>query len=627
MAGGNWSGQNKVRPGVYINFKSSASPVISPGTRGTVAIPRPMSWGPVAQVMELRPGDDLRPFTGYASTEPQTLFLREMFKGTNVTSAPTKVLLYRPGASGAAPATAELSSKTETLEGVSKLHGTIGNEVEVTCAPSGDKWEIAVSVDGTEVERNTVATAAELSSSWVTFSGTMALDSFQATLAGGTDGTDAVAATAEPVTGITATAAYKGAVGNKLAISCTGSAAPYEITVTLDGVEVDKQSVTTVADFSSKWVTLSGSAALAAFDAVALAGGADGSSTAASAILMSKTTGIAITAAYPGTRGNDISVVIAADVDSPGGFLLSTLVEGVAVDTQAVADITDFRPNGWITLSGPGPLTATAGIRLSGGADGTVQPSAYASALEALEPYAFDILAYDGTDDTVRAAMIEFVKRISAQEGRYAQLVTSGASGADSPLVINNVSGVVLDDGATLTPEQVVWWVAGAQAGAQYNQALSCAAYPGAVDVRPRMTNSEIEQAILAGNIVLAGGFGQVRIETDINTLTTYTPDTGEAFHKNRTMRVCGSLANDLYREFSLNFLGKVNNDESGRGLFKATVLDYLLTMYSRGALRERPSGDDVTVEQGSSIDAIVITVALSIADSVEKVYMTVSVS
>ncbi len=627
MAGGNWTAQNKVRPGIYINFKSGQAPAATQGSRGTVAIPKALSWGPVGQVMEIPAGADLTPYIGYAVTEPKALFLREMFKGTNVTSAPTKVLLYRPGASGAAPATAELSSKTETLEGVSKLHGTIGNEVEVTCAPSGDKWEIAVSVDGTEVERNTVAAAAELSSSWVTFSGTMALDSFQATLAGGTDGTDAVAATAEPVTGITATAAYKGVVGNKLAISCTGSAAPYEITVTLDGVEVDKQSVTTVADFSSKWVTLSGSAALAAFDAVALAGGADGSSTAASAILMSKTTGIAITAAYPGTRGNDISVVIAADVDSPGGFLLSTLVEGVAVDTQAVADITDFRPNGWITLSGPGPLTATAGIRLSGGADGTVQPSAYASALEALEPYAFDILAYDGTDDTVRAAMIEFVKRISAQEGRYAQLVTSGASGADSPLVINNVSGVVLDDGATLTPEQVVWWVAGAQAGAQYNQALSCAAYPGAVDVRPRMTNSEIEQAILAGNIVLAGGFGQVRIETDINTLTTYTPDTGEAFHKNRTMRVCGSLANDLYREFSLNFLGKVNNDESGRGLFKATVLDYLLTMYSRGALRERPSGDDVTVEQGSSIDAIVITVALSIADSVEKVYMTVSVS
>lgn len=627
MAGGNWTAQNKVRPGIYINFKSGQAPAATQGSRGTVAIPKALSWGPVGQVMEIPAGADLTPYIGYAVTEPKALFLREMFKGTNVTSAPTKVLLYRPGASGAAPATAELSSKTETLEGVSKLHGTIGNEVEVTCAPSGDKWEIAVSVDGTEVERNTVAAAAELSSSWVTFSGTMALDSFQATLAGGTDGTDAVAATAEPVTGITATAAYKGAVGNKLAISCTGSAAPYEITVTLDGVEVDKQSVTTVADFSSKWVTLSGSAALAAFDAVALAGGADGSSTAASAILMSKTTGIAITAAYPGTRGNDISVVIAADVDSPGGFLLSTLVEGVAVDTQAVADITDFRPNGWITLSGPGPLTATAGIRLSGGADGTVQPSAYASALEALEPYAFDILAYDGTDDTVRAAMIEFVKRISAQEGRYAQLVTSGASGADSPLVINSVSGVALEDGTVLTPAQVVWWLAGAQAGAQYDQSLTYAAYPGAAGVQPRMTHSQIEAAIQAGGVVLAGEFGQVRIETDVNTLTTYTPDIGEAFRKNRTMRVCSSLANDLYREFSLHFLGKVNNDEAGRGLFKAACLDYLLAMYSRGALRERPSGGDVTVEQGASIDAIAVTVALSIAGSVEKIYMTVTVS
>ena len=627
MAGGNWSGQNKVRPGVYINFKSSASPVISPGTRGTVAIPRPMSWGPVAQVMELRPGDDLRPFTGYASTEPQTLFLREMMKGTNITSPPTKVLLYRPAAAGAAPATAELSARTDTLEGMSKFPGTIGNTMEISCAASGEQWELRITVDGTELERHTVSTAA-LNSDWLSISGSMPLAPFHAALAGGADGADAAAASAEPVAGLTAAAVYKGTVGNKLAIGCAGTAAPFEITVTLDGTEVDKQTVASLSDFSSKWVTLEGDgAALAAFEATPLTGGADGSSTAASAILLSQTAGVTITAAYPGTRGNDISVVIAADVDSTGGFLLSTLVEGVTVDTQAVADITDFRPNGWITLSGPGPLTATAGIRLSGGADGTVQPSAWAAALEALEPYTFDILAYDGTDDTVRAAMIEFVKRISAQEGRYAQLVTSGASGADSPFVINNVSGVVLDDGTTLTPEQVVWWLAGAQAWAQYNQALSCAAYPGAVDVRSHMTNSEIERAILAGNIVLAEGFGQVRIETDINTLTTYTPDTGEVFHKNRTMRVCGSLANDLYREFSLHFLGKVNNDEAGRGLFKAAVLDYLLTMYSRGALRERPSGDDVTVEQGSSIDSIVITVALSIADSVEKVYMTISVS
>lgn len=625
MAGGNWTAQNKVRPGVYINFKSSASPVVSQGTRGTVAIPKTLSWGPVAQVMEIRSGDDPRPFTGYAITDPQALFLREMFKGTNVTSPPTKVLLYRPPAAGASPATAELSSRTDVLDGVSKLPGAVGNMMEVSCAASGGQWEIRVTVDGTEVERHTVPDAASLTSDWLSISGSLPLAPFQAALSGGKDGADAVTASAEPVAGLTVTAAYKGSVGNKLAIGCAGTAAPFEITVTLDGAEVDKQSVSTLAEFSSKWVTLAGN--LAAFESTPLTGGADGSSTAASAILLSQTTGVAITAIYPGVRGNDISVSVAQDVDQPDRFTVSTLVDGEIVDTQGVAEVADFKKNGWISLTGSGPLTATSGIRLSGGTDGTVQPAAYATALEALEPYSFDVLAYDGTDDTVRAAMIEFVKRVSAQEGKYVQLVTSGADGADSEFVINNAAGVVLDDGTFLTPEQVVWWLSGAQAGAQYSQSLTYAAYPGAADVSPRMTSSEIEQSILAGNIVLSEGFGQVRIETDINTLTTYTPDIGEVFHKNRTMRVCGSLANDLYREFSMNFLGKVNNDESGRALFKATVLDYLLTMYSHGALRERPSGDDVTVEQGSSIDSIVITIALSIADSVEKVYMTISVS
>ena len=92
-------------------------------------------------------------------------------------------------------------------------------------------------------------------------------------------------------------------------------------------------------------------------------------------------------------------------------------------------------------------------------------------------------------------------------------------------------------------------------------------------------------------------------------------------------MRVCNTLANDIYREFSLHYLGKVNNNEEGRGLFKGTILDYLLEMYSKGALRERPTGEDVEVLMGSSIDSIVINLALFLADAVEKIYMTITVT
>ena len=45
MAGGTWQTQNKVRPGVYINFQSEGGLGLSVGNRGVVTICEPMSWG------------------------------------------------------------------------------------------------------------------------------------------------------------------------------------------------------------------------------------------------------------------------------------------------------------------------------------------------------------------------------------------------------------------------------------------------------------------------------------------------------------------------------------------------------------------------------------------------------
>ena len=333
-----------------------------------------------------------------------------------------------------------------------------------------------------------------------------------------------------------------------------------------------------------------------------------------------------MTALYPGTRGNDIAVTVTEDVDEAGLFTVATLVDGVEADSQRAKTPAELVPNSWAAFSKEGALAATAGVTLTGGADGTVNAAAYAAFLEALEPCSFDVLAYDGEDSAVNQALIAFVKRISAQEGRYAQLVTTGAANADSRFVINSRSGAVLEDGSTLTPRETVWWLAGAQAGAQYYQSLSYARYPGAVDVSPRLTGSQIEVAIQSGDLVLDEEFGRVRIETDINTLTSFTPETGEAFRKNRTVRACNTLANDIYREFSLNYLGKVTNNEAGRGLFQAAILKYLLDMYGKGALRQRPVGEDVEVLMGDATDSLVINLGLYLADAVEKIYMTITV-
>lgn len=445
MAGGTWTSQNKVRPGVYIRFTSSRGLGITVGERGTVTICEPMSWGPVGQVMTVEAGADMTPFCGYDITAPQAQFLNEIFKGSNRTPAPNTLLLYRPTASGSAQATA--------------------------------------------------------------------------------------------------------------------------------------------------------------------------------------TTGVlTATALYPGVRGNDITIVITEVVDDEGTFTVSTVVDGNIVDEQTGANVSDLVANDWVTWSGTGALAATVGVPLTGGADGTVQSSAYSAYLTAIEPYKFDIMIYDGSDSTVQDAMVAFIKRLADENGQYSQLVASGLTNPDSRYVIDLESGVTLSSGVELTAQQATWWLGGAEAGARYNQSLTYASYPGAIACTPVMTNSQYIAAINAGQVVFFADDNEVRIETDINSLTTFTPDITNVYRKNRVMRLCNTIANDIYKQFSQNFIGVVNNNEQGRALFQAAIVGYLLDIQGNQGIQNF-SAEDVEVLPGTDIDAIIVNVVLQAVDSVEKIYMTLEIN
>lgn len=445
MAGGTWTSQNKVRPGVYIRFTSSRGLGITVGERGTVTICEPMSWGPVGQVMTVEAGADMTPFCGYDITAPQAQFLNEIFKGSNRTPAPNTLLLYRPTASGSAQATATAGVLTAT-------------------------------------------------------------------------------------------------------------------------------------------------------------------------------------ALYPGVRGNDITIVITDVVDEEGTFTVSTVVDGNIVDEQTGANVSDLVANDWVTWSGTGALTATVGTPLTGGVDGTVQSAAYSAYLTAIEPYKFDIMIYDGDDSTVQDAMVAFIKRLADENGQYSQLVASGLTNPDSRYVIDVESGVTLSSGVELTAQQATWWLGGAEAGARYNQSLTYASYPGAIACTPVMTNSQYIAAINAGQIVFFADDNEVRIETDINSLTTFTSDITNVYRKNRVMRLCNTIANDIYQQFSQNFIGVVNNNEQGRALFQAAIVGYLLDIQGNQGIQNF-SAEDVQVLPGTDIDAIVVNVAIQALDSVEKIYMTIEIN
>ena len=54
------------------------------------------------------------------------------------------------------------------------------------------------------------------------------------------------------------------------------------------------------------------------------------------------------TAKYGGVRGNDITIVVAANVDEPDLWDVTTYVDGVAADTQTVEDAEALVSNDWV---------------------------------------------------------------------------------------------------------------------------------------------------------------------------------------------------------------------------------------------------------------------------------------
>lgn len=333
------------------------------------------------------------------------------------------------------------------------------------------------------------------------------------------------------------------------------------------------------------------------------------------------------TAKYPGSRGNDIVVIVTALTSPVGSFQVSTVVDGVVKDQQTGKTVADLTGNDWVDFSGTGTLAANVGTQLSGGKDGEVNSATYSTYLTNIEPYNFDSMLYDGEDTTVKTAMETFIKRVNTEVGRFSQLVEANATNPDTRFIVNVCSGLVMNDGTTLTPKEAVWWVGGALSGATYANDLTNAAVPNAVDISPKMTHSQYVDAINAGKFVFNADDGTVRVEYDINSLVTYTSEIGEVYRYNRTMRLCNTIANDLYKQFAKSYVGIVDNTEDGRRQYKSAIVKYLDQIQASGGIQNFDGETDVIVEAGEAKDAVLITLAIEAVGSTNKIYITLDVA
>lgn len=553
MAGGTWIDQNKVRPGVYINYKSSPQALSTMGERGTVAIARQLSWGEVGKLIAIEDPSDCATKLGYSSTADEMLFIRQILLGSNRTNGAKKVLVWRLDCAGASKASALLGTETGAAKAEARYVGTRGNDISIVVTAVNNSesnpvgYTIQTLLAGKVVESVTVksdATGNQIeSNSYVVFSGG-AISAGTYPLMGGLDGNVNKDATAASVTGTkemfstTVTCLQKGEFGNRLT------------------AEVE-------------------------------------------------------TAGPGNSRCN---VYLDGDLTNP-----IESFDGIGSNSE--------KSGKYVLVRYGGANVEKAKGRLTGGSDGTTpDASIYDAFFTALKTTAFDVLIYDGKDATLKSTFASFVKDQSNEEGKRCQCVLSEYV-ADNECIISCASqSVTLDTGAVLKPEHLTWWVGGASAGANVNESLTYSCYPGAVDIEPKLTRSEQEAQIEGGNFALISQFDKIQVLTDINSFTTFSVEKGKAFRKNRVVRTVFGLCNDIYKTFALYYIGAVHNDEEGRKALKAEILNLMLKYQGNRAL-QNVVVDDVTVNKGVDSDAVVIEINCQPVDSIEKIYINITIS
>ena len=336
------------------------------------------------------------------------------------------------------------------------------------------------------------------------------------------------------------------------------------------------------------------------------------------------------TAKYGGNRGNDLKFSIAANPS--GGFdvfvYLKEMTIGEYEELETVADLIS-QNNPFIDFAGTGELVAAAGVSLTGGIDGDPEISDIMDFLDKSEAVKWNTLAFPfesaGEPEDPLPALLEAVKTkikyLREGAGKYRKAAVPGLV-ADYEGIINVTNTVKLAN-RELTIAQATAWVAGADSGATKTQSNTYEKYDGAVDIIGIKSHAEAVAAIKNGEFFFSfSEEGEVMVEYDINSLTTFKKPKDKSYRKNRVLRVYDTFAETVMLNFPPN---KFDNNDTGWDVMEGLGKSILKIFFDDGAIKNVDYDNDFKVDRINSIDdETYFIVGLEAVDSSEKLYFTI---
>lgn len=361
---------------------------------------------------------------------------------------------------------------------------------------------------------------------------------------------------------------------------------------------------------------------------------------------------IMVEAKYAGTLGNQIQVQIykpniygvdsrARDVDT---IYIDEDGKYTTLDSQRINDSKSgskpLRDNDFVTF------TFTEGfdcddipddviiISLEDGKDGEVGGTEDDAIVlkELLSKYEWNVYA----------GRLDFIKDFRENEGKKVQNVIARGFYVEDIIdyegTIFITQGIITKDGTEISRENFAAYIAGMTAGAEINQSNTYHVIEEAADILEYAINPHsawefgytMEEALQNGAMMLSRRQdGVIVIEKDINSLHTFEDDNqykDYSFTKNRVIRTLDEINNSTRLLFEKSYIGKVDNTEEGRNIFKADLINYLKLLQSMNCIQNFDAGADIEILAGNEIDELVVNLSIQPVDAMEKLYMTVTV-
>ena len=367
-----------------------------------------------------------------------------------------------------------------------------------------------------------------------------------------------------------------------------------------------------------------------------------------------ETATLTATANFDGTFGNRLSVLIVAEKTGQGkykgeGFFVRTSLDGEVVNEQNVKDPKELKDNDYVSFTKAASLStlsAVSAVDLSGGENGSESDANLTKILSKLTGMSWNTLGFCG-QDTNRSVIDTYIRNLRENKGKYRQAVMYNSTTSDYEGIISTLQAFAVDgddleylentqsDPGEETKRQAalrlremfaVAFVAAITAGSDVNISNTYAPVPAnVIEVIPTVDDEKVDELLVSGAFTFThNSQNNIVIEKDINTLHTYTQTRTAPFSKNRVIRCLDELSNTKVKIWEEMFIGKIDNNVTGRNLLKSQIMSIIQNLVKVGALNE--SDTQIVVEQGDDVDKVRSYETVRPIDAMEQLYSYVTV-